>query len=151
MEPFVAYLHYLGAIGIGSVLASELFLFKKDMTYQEARLLQKVDILYLFVALLLLGTGFSRLFWYSKGQDYYFSNLVFSLKMVTFICIGILSIFPTLFYLKWRPLVRDKKPVQVSHSDFRKIRAIILFQFVLLPAIPLFAVLMARGYGASHH
>jgi len=150
MEPFVAYFHYLGAIGMGCVLSSELFLFKQNMTYQEARRLQKVDLAYLGVVVLLLGTGFSRVFWYAKGQHYYFSNWLFTVKMIVFIIIGLLSIPPTVFYLKWKTDIQKKKPIQVQSSDYKKIRGLILAQLFLLPWLPLFAVFMARGFGISN-
>src|SRR4051812_7376151 len=103
MEACAAYFHYLGFLGIASILSAEFFLLKREMSSQEARLIQKIDLFYLFVALLLLGSGLARVFWFAKGPTYYFYNWIFYLKMAAFSIIGCISIMPTLAYLKWTP------------------------------------------------
>jgi putative membrane protein len=147
MEPIVAYLHYLGMIGVGVILSTELVLFQKEMSPKQAKALQSVDLLYLFAALLMIGTGLARVFWLAKGHRYYFSNLFFYFKITTFGAIGGISVVPTLYYLKWSGALKKNQTIQVETRDFLKIRRLILIQLILFPLIPLFAVLMVRGFG----
>ena len=148
MEIAVTYLHYLGMSMLMGILSAELFLLKRDLTQKEAQRIQLIDLGYLFVALLMVGTGLSRVFWFAKGSEYYFSNSLFYLKVSTFTLVGLISIFPTIKYLRWNRAFKKSKVIHLSENEYSGIRRWILIQLLLFPLIPLFAVLMARGIGS---
>jgi uncharacterized membrane protein len=59
---------------------------------------------YLFFAsaLTALATGLLRLFFYSKGVDFYVGNPFFWVKMALYVIIATLSIKPTLTFIRWK-------------------------------------------------
>lgn len=135
--------HIIGIILIGICLFLELFLFKRQLSAAQVKVLTKVDLGYLFAALLVLTTGLLRWFFFEKTALYYTDNWVFLIKLSLFIFIGILSIPPTLHYFK---LARMKVPQQ-SQESFQKIRGYIRYEIFILFFIPILAAFVARGFG----
>ena len=147
-KAILAYLHYASFIGVFITLALELVLFKPKITTQTAKLLQKADGLYGLFAILVVTTGLIRVFYLEKGSDYYFSNYIFLVKFGLFIVIGILSIWPTVYFMKWRKLLNSgAQEIETEHSKYKFIRRFIHIELSFLALLPLLAALMARGYG----
>ena len=57
---------------------------------------------YGLLAGLIVVVGFSRAIFAAKGWTYYEHNALFWAKLATFALIGLLSVPPTLAYLRWR-------------------------------------------------
>jgi putative membrane protein len=55
----------------------------------------------IFAALILI-VGFSRAILAAKGWDYHAHNAFFWAKIAIFLVIGLLSVPPTIVYVKWR-------------------------------------------------
>ncbi|MCY1250792.1 hypothetical protein D9M69_481300 [compost metagenome] len=68
------------------------------------------------------------------------------MKLTLFIIVGVLSIFPTLTYFRWRKTLRatGKLPAE---ADILKTRKLVMIQAHLIALIPLVAVFLARGFG----
>jgi putative membrane protein len=146
-EALAAYLHYLSIVVTAAILAAELFLYRRDLTLAHARLLQRLDIAYPLAALALLATGLARLFWFGKGPAFYTANPVFWIKMGLFAAVALVSVVPTMHFLRWRGEVRAGKAPVIAERAFRHVRGHLLLEAALFLAIPLLAVLMARGIG----
>src|SRR5262249_2631019 len=91
---------------------------------------------------LILIVGFARAIFAAKGWDYYAHNAFFWAKIGTFAVIGLLSIPPTLAFLKWR-----RKSVSPTHEAVARVRRYLWLEVMLFALLPAFAAVMARGYG----
>ena len=90
-----------------------------------------------------MSAGFALWFAIGKPASFYTNNWIFIAKLILFSIVGILSILPTVFFLKNRK--DQEEDVVVIPS---KIRILIVLECILLVFIPLCAVLMANGIGA---
>jgi putative membrane protein len=61
--------------------------------------------------------------------------------------VGILSITPTLAFIRWRRMLDHDAAWQVPEDERRHMRRIIMIEVHLAALIPVFAVIMARGLG----
>lgn len=140
----VKYVHLLGVLGVTSTLVSELILIKKEMRVSEIGKMAKIDSFYGLFAILALSAGFVLWFGVGKPEEFYSNQIWIFLKLGLFSIIGILSIFPTVYF------VRNRKMKDGQEDDLlivpKYIHWIIKLEVVLLIFIPLFAVLMATGY-----
>lgn len=143
----VAYLHYVAMMGIAVVLVVEYMICTPGMIAGRIRLLARIDLLYLGAAILALGSGIARVIWFGKGAAFYLHNPVFYIKLALFVAVGLISIPPTLQFLRWlRALESGVASVAADYQVLRA-RRHILVELILFALIPLMATLMARGIG----
>lgn len=141
----LAYIHYLTVFGVVASLVTELFVFAPELSTRSRRILQQADTIYGISAIGVLITGFARVFYLGKGSEYYFSNSIFLTKLGLFIIIGVLSIYPTVIFLKWKKL--EEEVLVLETSKYLSIRRVILLEVLLIFVMPLLAAMMARGIG----
>lgn len=141
----IAYVHYLSIFGVIVALTVESFTFSQELTLRDRRILGKADSVYGIAAILVLITGFTRVFFLGKGPDYYFSNTIFLTKLGLFIIVGILSAYPTVMFLKWRKAVTEV--MTLDRKQYLLIRRLIFLEIILVLILPLLAAMMARGMG----
>jgi putative membrane protein len=77
-----------------------------------------------------------------KSSAFYSKNWIFHTKITLFALIGILSIHPTVFFIRKRKGSADEV-IAIPKSVFWMLR----LELLLLAIIPLLAGLMARGVG----
>ena len=147
MSAFFAILHHLAAFTLFAALVVEFVLLKPELTLREARAIQGADIAYGIAAGVLLLAGLHRVFLFEKGATYYFHTWTFNLKFGLFILIGLISIVPTLEFLRWREVTRQGRAPQLAPDRLRKLRMIVHLELVGIAIIIVCAVLMARGVG----
>ena len=135
------YLHFIAIFVLAGALIIENMAIKPVITAEDARNLAKVDAAYGSAATLVALFGIGLWFWFGKPVDFYSYNPLFLLKVGLFILIGLLSIYPTLFFLKHRKAADTELPVP------KAIRTLLLVELVLLCVIPVLAFLMTRGIG----
>lgn len=146
-QALAAYLHYLSIFVLFALLSVEHVQFKLPLDLRRARSLIITDIAYGISAGVVLFTGLARVLWYGKGLDYYLGNSLFHTKVGLFILIGLISVVPTFVFLNWRNSLKAGEVPQVSARQARLVIVVIRLELLLLLALPLLAVLMARGYG----
>lgn len=142
-EIFLRYMHFASIFVIVSTIVSEHLLIKKEMTRMEINRLARIDSVYGLAALTLLAAGLTL--WlgsFGKPAVYYNKNWIFHTKISLFMIVGLLSIYPTVFFIKNRKGNPDEV-VQIPKAIFWMLR----FELLLLFIIPLLAGLMARGVG----
>ncbi|MDZ4191685.1 MAG: DUF2214 family protein [Pseudomonas sp.] len=144
---FVAYLHFLSIFALFALLSIEHVLFKAPLDLSRARSLMITDLVYGICAGLVLATGVARVLWFGKGATYYMGNSLFHAKLGLFILVGLLSILPTVVFIKWRKTVKAGQVPAPSARQVRLVTWSIRIELLLLLVIPLLATLMARGYG----
>jgi len=147
MEAVFAYLHYLSIIGVGACLAAEFYLCTPELQPPYVRILARVDLTYLIAAIAVLATGFARLLASPKGMPFYLHNPVFYIKLALFVAVGLVSIAPTLQFLRWHRALKSGKERILNGRDIASARRYIALELALFAFIPLAAVLMARGIG----
>lgn len=147
MPAFVAFLHFLGAFVLFATLAVEIVLTRPPLDLARARRLVVVDATYGLAALTVLLAGFARVMWYEKGPAYYFHDAPFILKIALFAAVGLLSIYPTVAFLRMRPALRRGEVPAIDDARLRRIRLVIHVEATLFVAIVLCASLMAHGIG----
>ena len=142
-----AYLHYVAMTVIAVFLVVEHMLCVPGLTGGRIRLLARVDLLYMGAAVLALATGAARVIWFGKGAAFYLHNPVFYIKLALFVAVGLISIPPTLQYLRWlRSLESGIENVAADYQVLR-VRRYILVELLMFALIPLMATFMARGIG----
>jgi putative membrane protein len=146
MEPLVAYLHYLAIVLIAGFLVGEMVVCRPSLDPAHVRLLPRLDIVFFAGALLALATGLLRVFYYAKGVGFYLPNPFFVVKMALYLAIALLSIKPTVSFLRWRRQLAESGALPPP-AEITTARRLIHIEVALLALMPLMAVLMARGIG----
>ena len=142
-EIITRYCHFIGIFLLVASLLGELMLIELEMSRKQFRKLSLLDSMYGMGAMIALIAGLILWFGVGKPSTYYTHNIVFHIKLGLFIVIGLLSIVPTVFFIKNRK--GDAEIIQIP----RHVIGIIKLQVALVPILPLLAVMMARGIGYS--
>jgi len=147
LEALLSYAHILAILTMTVFLASEAALCRTEwLNAAVVERLAKIDMVYGASAIAVLITGAARVIWGAKGMGWYLTNPLLHVKFTLFIVMGLLSIGPTLAYLRWRRALRADgtlpDALQVRHT-----RRLVMVQAHMLPLAPLAAVFMARGFG----
>lgn len=139
-DVFIRYLHFIGIFILFSSLMVEHLYLKKLIAVHEIKKLAVIDLVYGISAAVVLITGFALWLWVGKPSEFYSVNLVFYIKIILFFIAALISIYPTIFFIKAR---RSASPIiSVPKTVIMTVRT----EIMLLLIIPLLAVLMASGY-----
>ena len=142
-----AYLHYVAMIVIAVILVVEYTVCMPGMTDGRIRLLARLDLLYMGAAGLALGSGVARVIWFGRGAVFYLHNPVFYIKLALFVAVGLISIPPTLQYLRWLHSLESGAANVAADYQVLRVRRHLLVELILFAFIPLMATFMARGIG----
>ena len=140
-EVLVRYAHFLGIIILSMTLVSEHILLSVDASAKKFKRLAVVDAIFGVSALIVLTAGLLLWFVVGKPSQFYSHNWIFHTKLTLFGIIALLSIYPTIFFIKNRN--KSIEQVEVPKSVVMVIR----LELMLLFVIPLLAALMAHGFG----
>lgn len=142
-EIFLRYVHFVSIFTIVGTLVSEHMLLKKELTRAEIGKLARIDAVYGIAAITLIAAGLTLwLGGFTKPTVYYSKNWIFHTKLTLVVIISLLSIYPTIFYVKNRK--GNATDVVVTP---KVIFLLLRIQMLLLFIIPLLAGLMAHGVG----
>ena len=142
LDLVLAILHHLIVFSLVAVLFAELVSVRRGMDVVAVARVAAIDAWYGALAGLILLVGFSRAIFAAKGWYYYEHNLFFWAKLGTFAVIGLLSIPPTLAYLRWR-----RAGVPPTDEMVTRVRRYLLLEAALFAPLLAFAATMARGHG----
>lgn len=145
----MAFLHHILAFTLVACVVYEFIAYRKGLTMEEARRIQRADLLYGISAGLLLIVGLLRVYFFEKGPAYYGNNPYFWLKMDAFLIVGLLSIDPTIRYLRWNKTLKEGKLPEISDREYSRTRLILSLEVIGLAVILFGAAMMARGIGMS--
>jgi len=148
LNSIMATLHHIAAFAVTATLVYEFLAFRKNLTVYEARRILQVDSAYGISAGILVVVGLLRVFFFEKGSAFYFNNTMYWVKMGLFILVGLLSIYPTARFLKWRTALKEEKIPEIADDEFKKIRLFIHLELTGILLILVVAPMMARGIGA---
>jgi putative membrane protein len=127
----------------------EFIAYHKNMGLAEIRRIQRVDLLYGISAGLLVLIGLLRVFFFEKGINFYLNNPFFWVKMTAFLLVGLLSIDPTIRYIRWNRTLRQNGVPEISETEYRRTRILLSLEVIGIAVILLAAPMMARGIGMN--
>lgn len=143
IETLLRYIHFISIFAIVGCLVAEHLLIKRTLTRAEISRIARIDAVYGFASLTLIAAGLTLWFGgFGKPAIYYNKNWIFHLKLGLFACVGILSIYPTVFFIRQRKGKQDET-VEIPGKLVMMLR----LELLLMVIIPFLAGLMARGVG----
>jgi putative membrane protein len=142
LDLVLAILHHVLIFAIFGIVFAEFMVVRPGMETAAVARIASIDLWYGACAGAVVVIGFCRAIFAAKGWAYYSHNTFFWLKLTTFALIGLLSIKPTIVFLRWRRAA--ELPDAAAVHAMRRYLHVELALFALLP---IFAAAMARGYG----
>jgi putative membrane protein len=142
LDLVLAIVHHALIFGIFGILFAELMAVRPDMSSAAAVRIASIDLWYGIFAAAVVIIGFCRANFAAKGWAYYSHNAFFWAKMVTFAGIGLLSVPPTIEFIRWR-----RAGVAPDDAGIGKVRRYVHVELALFVLLLIFAAAMARGYG----
>jgi putative membrane protein len=118
---------------------------RKTLPADLFRRLQRIDRWYGIVAGLVIASGLARLFLGIKGAAFYTHNPVFWTKMSLFVVVALLSIPPTIAYVRWSARRSADGSIVLGDAELTRLRRFLWLQVGVFALIPLCAAFMARG------
>ena len=146
-EALLAYAHFLAILTMVVFLASEAALCRREwLNAAVVERLAKVDLIYGISSIAVLLTGVARTYWGVKGAGWYWTQPLLHAKITLFIVVAVMSIVPTLRFMRWRRNLRATGALP-TELEIKKTRRLIMIEAHLVALIPLLAVFLARGVG----
>lgn len=149
INALLAFAHFAAAFGVVATLVFEWLTFSRTPTLQQARQIALADRWYGISAVALLIAGFARACYFEKGWAYYQASPFFRAKLALFLAIGLLSIIPTVRFIRWGAELKAGRAPVVSEEQYRRVALSLRLQLLLLVPLVLCASLMAKGLGMA--
>ena len=143
----VAFGHYMAFFALTAAIVLTLALVSESMSIDTARRIRRADRVAGLSATLLLVFGTLRVFFFEKGADYYADNLFFQIKIGLFLLAALISIYPTLQFVRWKSELDQDIAPELGAEQVKKLKRALHWELVLIIGILLCASLMARGFG----
>jgi putative membrane protein len=146
-EVALAYFHFAAIFTLLWFLAKEWTLLNRGADRIDISSLAKADLGFGIAAAVVLVTGVCRVVLGAKPAAFYLHNPVFHAKVGLFVLVGLISIWPTIVFIRWRKAAANDANFRVSENEWRNVRRCLLIEMHLFVLIPLAAVIMSRGIG----
>jgi len=138
----LAIAHHILVFGLAAMLAVERVLAGAPVV--DIKRLSRLDGGYGGTATLIVLVGIGRVIWGGKGWAFYQANPFFWAKIATFVLIGLISIGPTMAFLRWAKAARADAAFQPQIADRKRVIAALNLQALLLIVLLACAAAMAR-------
>lgn len=148
LDALLAWLHFICIFTLVGALVAELVLYRRRMDIARLTQLQRIDALYGISAGLVIVSGVLRVTLGLKGASFYLHNPIFWTKMGFFLAVALLSIPPTIHYLRLKRGAGASEAVVVPDRAYHSMWALLGTETVLLACIPFFATLLTHGYAS---
>ena len=142
LDLVLAIVHHVLIFGIFGILFAELMAVRLDVSSATAARIASIDLWYGIFAGAVVIIGFCRANFAAKGWTYYSHNAFFWAKIMTFAGIGLLSVPPTIVFVRWR-----RAGIAPDDAGIGKVRCYVHVELALFVLMLIFAAAMARGYG----
>ena len=147
LDAVLAYLHFAAIFTLFGYMVAEAVMLRGTLDAERVLRIGRIDIIYFGAAMAVLATGFLRAVFGTKGPDYYFSWWPIYAKLGTFVVIAMVSVVPTLAFIRWRRMLERDPSWTVPAAEQKRMRRFVMIEMHLAALIPVFAVIMARGIG----
>ena len=122
-------------------LAMQHFLIKPKVSMETFKKISFIDKIYGLSAIVTLVCGFLLWFVVGKPAIFYMKNAILHTKITLFFIMGLISIYPTFYFIKNRKL-------KVTEIEIpKKIIMFVRVELLIFIVLPLLANLMASGIG----
>lgn len=138
----MAALHHVLVFGLAIMLAMELALMRAPVI--DVRRLVRLDAGYGITAVLVIVVGVTRVLWGAKGWAFYRDNPAFWTKMGLFAAIGLISILPTVAFMRWAKAARANPDFQPTAAQRAGVLRCLRLETGLLILLVVAAAAMAR-------
>jgi len=138
----LAVAHHLLVFGLVVMLAMELALVRLERP--DVAALARLDAAYGLTALLIIVVGVCRVIWGGKGWAFYQDNVFFWMKMGAFAAIGLVSIGPTLLFMRWSRATKADGGFAPPPDELKRARAWLWTEVGLILPLVALAAAMAR-------
>jgi putative membrane protein len=145
LDAILAYLHFMAIFGLFATLMYEAMLLKAGVANLDIETLARTDRTFGIQAGIVLVTGALRAFYGAKGAAFYMHNPAFHLKIGLFVLAALISIAPTIAFLRWRKARRADPSWRVPEAEWQRARKLVRIETAIIALIPLAAVIMSRG------
>ena len=142
----LAALHHLLVFALIAMLVAESTLLRGAVDRSAVQRLAAVDLGYGISAMALIAAGVLRIAYGLKGYDFYLHNPWFHAKIGSFLLLGLVSILPTVRFLRWRKALRQDPSFLPGAAEVARMARLVRFELALIAAILVFAAMTAR-YG----
>ncbi|MGM9484814.1 DUF2214 family protein [Roseateles sp. NT4] len=139
--------HHLLVFSLVAIVVAEYALCSYPLPQQRLRAVAALDAFYGAAAVLIVVVGALRVLHGPKGYQFYVANPMFWAKMGCFALIALLSILPTVKFIRWKRMAKADSAFIPPRAELEKVRKILCIELVLFVPLVLFAAAMARGYG----
>jgi len=143
----LAFLHFAAVFVVFGTVFFEWLTLGPAPTLQEARRLQWADRLYGIAAGVVIVAGVFRVVRFEKGWAFYSVSPFFYVKMGLFLIVGLLSIYPTIRFIRWGAQTKRGAAPVLGDGEYRRLALTLRLELLLLFAVALSASLMARAVG----
>lgn len=140
-------LHYIVVFLLVGTVTAEMYLLKLTPSVETVRVIARADMVYGIAAVAVLLSGISGVLHSGKGAPYYLHNAAFHAAITFFILAGLLSIAPTIRYLRWKKAANSGGPLPTA-AEWSAQRKWAHMQLGLIAAIAVCMSMMARGVGS---
>jgi putative membrane protein len=147
LDAILAYLHFTAIFLLFAFLTTQAILIRGPIDARTVKLIGRTDLWYFGAALAVLATGLLRATMGAKGPDFYFNFWPIYAKLALFLAIGLISIKPTMTFIRWRRMFERDAAWQVPAAEQATIRKLVVVEAHLAAVIPFIAVMMSRGLG----
>ena len=147
LDAILAYLHYTAIFLLFAFMTVEVILMRGTLDLERVLMLGRYDLWYFGAAGAALFTGFLRLGLGAKGAPFYTDHWPLYVKIGLFVVVGLLSVKPTLAFIRWKRMMEKDPAWRVPEDERRSVRRTLVAEVHLAALIPVFAVMMARGLG----
>jgi putative membrane protein len=147
LDLILAVLHHLAVLSLILVVGGELALIRSELSGAGLRRIATIDLGYGIAAGVIVAVGVARVIFGAKGWLFYVHNPWFWAKMATFLAVGLLSIHPTVAFIRWRRAADADATFVPPPAGVAAVRRTIVIEATLLGLIVACAAAMAR-YGA---
>ena len=145
----LASAHHLLFLGLIAMLALQSALLSRPLDANVLRRLAGIDRGSGIAAGLLLLAGVARLYLGVRGSAFYLHNPWFHAKFGVFLATALLSLLPTLAFLRWRRSAADQADWRPAPAQVARVRMVIRVELALVAVILVLAAGMARHGGLS--
>jgi putative membrane protein len=140
----LAVAHHLLVFSLAAVIAYQIGTVRIGMNAGAIARVARIDASLGLIAVAIIGVGLMRAIYASKGWDYYAANHWFWAKLGAFAVLGLLSIMPTVAFIRWRKAAKTDPSFGPPAQEVETVRRHLWMEVAVFAFIPAFAAAMAR-------
>ena len=148
LDAVLAWLHFIAIFAFSACLFAEAFFYAPTLPAATLARLGRIDTAYGLLTIVVIASGIARLLYSPKTPGFYMHDVIFWTKMGLFVVVGLISIAPTIHFLRLRKATpRADGSIDIEPATYRTMRACLVAEISVFLFIPLCASLMAHGFG----